>query len=95
MKQVHKKKLVRRAILDENFHLDIDEYSTICLYLGLPIDISTLLDTDGQSGLNNLINDWISAASNRKIQIKYPTTINQLYRLPDEYIDLMNQIATG
>jgi hypothetical protein len=72
-----------------------DEYSTICLYLGLPIHLSKLLDTENERCLNNLINNWISNLSISKSSIKYPILINQLHPLPKEYIDLMNKVSQG
>ena len=73
----------------------LDEYSTICLYLGLPVELSDLFDTEHESGLNDLINNWIATLSTSKPSIKYPTIVNQLYPLPQEYIDLMNQVSQG
>ncbi|UJR10060.1 hypothetical protein I4U23_014282 [Adineta vaga] len=74
---------------------DLDEYSAICRYLGLPTCLSELLDTDNERCLNDLINNWISNLSTNKSLVKYPIAINELYSLPKEYIDLMNQVSQG
>lgn len=73
----------------------LDEYSTICLYLGLPICLSKLLETENERCLSNLINNWILNLSTSKSTIKYPILVNELYHLPTEYIDLMNQVSQG
>jgi hypothetical protein len=77
------------------FSSGLDEYSTICLYLGLPICLSKLLDIENERCLNDLINNWISNLSTSKSLIKYPILVNELYHLPKEYIDLMNQVSQG
>ncbi|CAF1488990.1 unnamed protein product, partial [Adineta steineri] len=73
----------------------LDEYSTICHYLGLPICLSKLFDIENERCLNDLINNWISNLSTSKSLIKYPVSVNELYQLPKEYIDLMNQVSQG
>ncbi|CAF3522414.1 unnamed protein product [Rotaria sp. Silwood1] len=73
----------------------LDEYSTICHYLGLPICLSKLLDTENERFSNDLINNWISTLSTSKSLITYPILVNELHPLPKEYIDLMNQVSQG
>ncbi|CAF4308834.1 unnamed protein product, partial [Rotaria sp. Silwood2] len=73
----------------------LDEYSTICHYLGLPICLSKLLDTENERFSNDLINNWILTLSTSKSLIKYPILVNELHQLPKEYIDLMNQVSQG
>jgi len=74
---------------------ELDEYSTISLYLGLPIDVADLFDIEHESNLSDLVNHWILTLSNNKSSIRYPTTINELHSLPHEYIDLMNKVSQG
>ena len=75
--------------------VDLDEYSTISLYLGLPTDVADLFDVENESNLSDLINHWIATLSTSKSPMKYPTAINELHPLPHEYIDLMNQVSQG
>ncbi len=75
--------------------LGLDEYSTICCYLGLPNCLSKLFDTENERCLNDLINNWILNLTTNKSSIKYPILVNELYPLPKEYIDLMNQVSQG
>lgn len=78
-----------------SLHLGLDEYSTICTYLGLPICLSKLFDIENERYLNNLINNWILNLSTSKSTIKYPILVNELHSLPSEYIDLMNKVSQG
>ncbi|CAF3756931.1 unnamed protein product [Rotaria socialis] len=73
----------------------LDEYSTICHYLALPICLSKLLDAENERFSNDLINSWISNLSTSKSPVKYPILVNELHSLPREYIDLMNQVSQG
>jgi hypothetical protein len=75
--------------------VEYDEYTIICMYLGLPVDLSVLLDTEHDSTLTDLINQWIVTLSTSKSSITYPTSTNELHGLPNEYIDLMNQVSQG
>lgn len=82
-------------LLDEFRLIGFDEYSTICEYLGLPKCLSKLFDTENERCLNDLMNNWISNLTTNKSTIKYPIAVNELYPLPKEYIDLMNQVSQG
>ena len=82
--------------IQASFHsLGLDEYSTICQYLGLPRCLSNLFDTDNERCLNDLMNNWILNLTTNKSSMKYPIAVNELNPLPKEYIDLMNQVSQG
>lgn len=83
------------GLLDEFDCVGLDEYSTICEYLGLPKCLSKLFETENERCLNDLMNNWISNLTTNKSTVKYPIAVNELHPLPKEYIDLMNQVSQG
>ncbi|XP_050407008.2 E3 ubiquitin-protein ligase UBR2 isoform X1 [Patella vulgata] len=75
------------------------EFEILCKYLSLPSNLSVLLDNSGQI-TTALIKSWCMSplikermsASSEPI-ITYPTRINQLVELPDDFSELINQAS--
>ncbi|CAF1066177.1 unnamed protein product, partial [Didymodactylos carnosus] len=76
------------------------EYTIICQYLGLPKCLSKILNQNDHNNLNDLLNSLTSLSvaplhnqTNPVSILTYPIKTNELYHLPKEYIDVMNQVS--
>ncbi|XP_074663047.1 E3 ubiquitin-protein ligase UBR2-like [Tubulanus polymorphus] len=78
----------------------IDQHSVLCKYLDLPVNLSTLFDNQG-TVIQDLVKSWCSdervkdsfSASSENVA-SYPTIINQLIDLPNDYSDIINDAST-
>ncbi|KAL5008356.1 hypothetical protein ScPMuIL_013937 [Solemya velum] len=77
------------------------EFSLLCKYLGLPNQLSSLFEDQGEV-IEALITSWtnntelkerLSGASSEKL-VHYPLQCNELISLPEDYSDLINRVSS-